>query len=251
MKPMSAQHKRWAAIALLVTALPTAASGQSLFKDSKKLLDKLTGPSSSNQTLSNADIATGLKEALRVGSESVVKQLGTKDGFNADKAIHIPLPKSLRQVKEALGRVGLDSMLSDLELKLNRGAEKATGEVKKLFLQSVDQMSLDDARRILNGPDDAATQYFRRTMNKPLRRKMRPIVSESLTEVGALKAYDDTMASYRKLPLVPDVKSDLVKHVLDKGMDGIFHYIAKEEAAIRKNPVKRTTDILKQVFGAS
>ncbi|HDJ28831.1 MAG TPA: DUF4197 domain-containing protein, partial [Proteobacteria bacterium] len=98
--------------------------------------------------------------------------------------------------------------------------------------------------------DDAATSYFKGKMSKPLAEEMRPIVNESLAQVGAIQSYDNMMGKYKSLPFVPDVKADLTEHVLDKGMDGIFYYIAKEEAAIRQNPVKRTTELLKRVFGA-
>ena len=103
---------------------------------------------------------------------------------------------------------------------------------------------------ILEGPDDAATRYFQVKMSGPLAEEMRPIVDSSLAEVGAIQAYEDTMGQYQKIPLVPDVKADLTGHVVDKGLDGIFHYVAKEEAAIRNNPAKRTTDLLKRVFAS-
>jgi hypothetical protein len=109
-------------------------------------------------------------------------------------------------------------------------------------------MTFEDARGILNGPDDAATQYFRKTMSPDLAEAMRPVVDDSLSEVGAVQSYDRMMGKYADLPFVPDVKADLSDHVVNKGMDGIFYYMAKEEAAIRKDPVKRTTDLLKKVF---
>ena len=103
---------------------------------------------------------------------------------------------------------------------------------------------------IYNGPPDAATRYFQERMSAPLAEEMRPLVAESLAEVGAVQSYDAVMSRYQSLPLVPDVKADLTGHVVDKGMEGIFHYLAREEAAIRQNPAKRTTELLQQVFGA-
>ena len=141
-------------------------------------------------------------------------------------------------------------MLDDLELRLNRAAEMATPKAKELFLQSIKEMTLDDAMGIYKGPDDAATKYFQNKMSHPLAETMRPVVEDSLSQVGAVQSYDTIMEKYRSLPFVPDVKADLTHHVIDKGMDGIFHYLALEEAAIRKNPAKRTTDLLKLVFGS-
>ncbi|NIA19893.1 MAG: DUF4197 family protein [Xanthomonadaceae bacterium] len=209
-----------------------------------------SGGSAASKALSTDEIGSGLKEALRVGSERVVAQLGKTDGFNADPQIHIPLPENLKKVQSALNKVGMSSMVDDLELRLNRAAEAATPKAKKLFGDAIKEMTMDDAKAIYQGPDDAATSYFKGKMSKPLAEEMKPIVEKSLDEVGAIQSYDKVMSKYKSLPFVPDAKADLTNHVLDKGMDGIFYYIAKEEAAIRQNPVKRTTELLQRVFGA-
>jgi hypothetical protein len=112
-------------------------------------------------------------------------------------------------------------------------------------------MSFEDVMNIYNGPDDAATRYFQEKMTPALAGEMKPIVEESLAEVGAVQSYDNVMGQYRAIPFVPDVKADLTTYVIEKGMDGIFHYLAVEEAAIRQNPVKRTTELLQRVFGAN
>ena len=109
-------------------------------------------------------------------------------------------------------------------------------------------MTFEDAKKILNGPKDSATQYFKGKMSKPLSDEMRPVVTKALSQAGAVQAYDSAMGEYGSLPFVPDVKANLTQHVLDLGMSGIFHYLAEEEAAIRTNPVKRTTEILQKVF---
>lgn len=205
---------------------------------------------STGSGLTKDEIGLGLKDALRVGSETVVSQLGREDGFNADPAIHIPLPKSLATAQNWLGKVGMASLLDDLELKLNRAAELATPKAKALFGQAISEMTFDDVMNIYNGPDDSATRYFQGKMSNPLAQEMSPIVSDSLSEVGAIQSYDNAMKEYQAIPFAPDVKADLTTHVVEKGIDGIFHYIAIEEAAIRQNPVKRTTDLLQKVFGA-
>jgi hypothetical protein len=180
----------------------------------------------------------------------VVSQLGRTDGFNLDPAIHTPLPEQFNTVKSLLGKVGMSSMLDDLELKLNRAAEVATPKAKELFTQAISEMTFEDAMNIYNGPDDAATRYFQDKMTPPLTREMQPVVEQSLAEVGAVQSYENVMGEYRAMPFVPDVKTDLTTYVVEKGMDGIFHYMAVEEAAIRQNPAKRTTELLQRVFGA-
>jgi len=214
--------------------------GQELFGTAAKNPDAVT----------TSQIAAGLKEALRVGSDTVVGRLGRLDGFNADPAIHIPLPKSFKTVQSTLKPLGMSHLLDDLELKLNRAAEVATPKAKELFLTSIEQMTMDDVMGIYNGPPDAATRYFRGKMSAPLETEMRPIVDQALAQAGAVQAYDNVMRQYRNMPFVPDVKADLGGYVVEQGMNGIFHYLAQEEAAIRQNPAKRTTELLRTVFGS-
>lgn len=228
----------------------TADAGSSWLDQSKDFLESFGG-SSEKSELTVEDIGAGLKEALRVGSETVVDQLGRVDGFNMDPEIHIPLPKQLSTVKSVLDKVGMSGLLNDLELKLNRAAEVATPKAKELFSKAITEMSFDDVKKIYEGPEDAATQYFRSKMSPGLAKEMEPVIHNSLSQVGAVQAYDDVMKEYRSVPFVPDVKADLTDYVIEKGMGGIFYYMAKEEAAIRANPVKRTTELLKRVFGAN
>ena len=235
-------------IVMISLFLDSANAGNSWFKKGSDLLKNVGGGSTSSG-ITVEEIGAGLKEALWIGSENVVSKLGRTDGFNTDSAVHIPLPKQLGTVKSMLDKVGMSSLLEDLELKLNRAAEVATPKAKKLFAQAITEMSFDDAKTIYKGPEDAATQYFRSKMSPSLAEEMQPVVKDSLAKVQAVQAYDNIMKEYRSLPFVPDVKADLTNHVIEKGMDGIFHYMAKEEADIRQNPAKRTTDILKRVFG--
>ncbi len=204
--------------------------------------------STDNAAPSTVEVGKGLKEALHVGTENVVKRLGSQDGFNKDAKIRIPLPHSLDRVKSILSKVGMSGMLDDLELRLNRAAEKATPPAKKLFWKSITDMTFADVKTIYKGPDDAATQYFKQKMSPSLAKEMKPVVSESMSKVGAVRSYDEVMGKYRSISFVPDVKANLTDYVVEKGMDGIFFYIAREEAAIRKNPAKRTTALLKRVF---
>ena len=216
-----------------------------LFGKAKDLLEQ----SPSGSDLTSAEIGQGLREALRIGTERVVGQLGQTDGFNADPDIHIPLPDSLGRVQSALQAVGMAELADDLELRLNRAAEAATPEAKQLFWDAISQMTLEDAEGILNGADDGATRYFQDKMTGPLSDAMRPVIDESLAEVGAIAAYDRMMGEYSSIPFVPNVKADLTDYALGEALDGIFVYIAREEAAIRANPAKRTTELLQRVFG--
>jgi hypothetical protein len=211
--------------------------------------DGASTETSSVTALNNDQIAAGLKEALEVGTKRVVNTLGRTDGFNASPLVRIPLPRELETVRSTLDRVGMAGTLDDLEVSLNRAAEKATPQAQALFMDAIRDLTLDDVMGIYNGPDDAATQYFRGKMADPLGTSMQPIVADSLDQVGAAQLYEDSMASYNALPMVPKVESDLDGYVVDRALDGIFIYLAREEAAIREDPVKRSTDLLKQVFG--
>jgi hypothetical protein len=145
----------------------------------------------------------------------------------------------------------MDDTLDDLELRLNRAAELATPIAKDLFVQAIKDMTIDDVMAIYKGRDDSATRYFQSTMSDPLATAMQPIVTESLADAGAAQLYSKVMDQYNNVPFVKPVDADLSSYVVDKGMDGIFFYLAREEAAIRQDPAKRTTDLLKRVFGSA
>jgi len=140
--------------------------------------------------------------------------------------IRIPLPSKLEQARDLLTKVGLEGELDELEVRLNRAAESATPQAKALFTNAIKEMSFDD-----------------------IPTAMEPIISSSLLEVGALKQYDDLIKDYKKIPFVPDLKADLTEHVINGSLNGVFYYLAEQEAAIRKDPVKQTTELLKRVFG--
>lgn len=215
--------------------------------DKKKSGDKKT---TSSKSLSTNEIGEGLKEALKVGTRTVVNQLGKKDGFYGDKAIFIPLPEKLNGAKQLLQKFGMGDVANNLEKQLNRAAEIATPKAKELFIKSIEDMTLKDVMDIYNGPNDSATRYFKSQMTPELKKEMQPIIDQSLAKVGALQAYDKFIGKYKDLPFVPNVKADLSSYVMERSLDGIFHYVAEEEIAIRKDPLKRTTNILKRVFGS-
>lgn len=212
-----------------------------------------SGGGSLGSSLSTGDIAAGLREALRVAADKVTRQLGRSDGFNADPAVHIPLPEKLETVKKGLALAGQSALVDDLELKLNRAAEAATPKAKQIFWDAVQKMTLDDARGILNGPSDAATQYFKRTMTPDLKTAMRPVVDQTVSQSGAVQSYNSMAGAAKSLPMLGNAlqagPAMLTDHVLEKALGGIFGYLGQEEAGIRSDPAKRSTDLLRKVFG--
>lgn len=206
--------------------------------------------SSDSGVLNTDDITRGLKEALATGSSAVVSQLGQSSGFSADPKIRIPLPNSLIKARDLASKVGLAGSFDDLELKLNEAAEQATPKAKELFLSAIRSMSVEDAKGILQGPDNAATEYFRGKTGESLQTQMRPIVDQALAQVGAVSSFNQLLDKYNNIPFAPKVDADLTGHVVEQGSDGIFYYLAEEEKAIRENPLKRTSEILQRVFGS-
>ena len=235
-------------IMALLTAQPVAADG--LFKRLKASLLGSKPPAGATTRLSVGEVGEGLKEALRVGTGNVVANLGQFDGFYTDEIAHIPLPDNLRRPRDLLRKIGMGRLADNLEEKLNRAAEVATPRAKAIFWQAIRDMTLEDVMGIYNGPDDSATRYFQAKMTPALIAEMRPVIEASMSEVGVVRAYDDFAGQYNNIPFVPDLKGDLIDHVMTGTLDGIFYYVAREEAAIRRDPVARTTDILRKVFGA-
>lgn len=196
------------------------------------------------------DIAAGLTEALVVGTERVVDQLGKPGGFLDDPKARIPLPGPLEQAQGALRMAGMSGLVDDLEVRMNRAAEQATPIAKDLIIQAIEGLSFQDAMGILKGPNDSATRYLERKTSKPLAQKMRPIVDEALADAGAVQAFESVAGEYQSLPFIGGALDvDLSGHVVSYAEKAIFGYLGQEEAAIRTNPAARTTDLLRSVFG--
>jgi hypothetical protein len=194
-------------------------------------------------SMSQSEIGVGLRDALKLGVKRTVAQLGKADGYNADPSIHIPLPSALAKTRNVLNLAGAGGLLDDLELKMNRAAEKAAPKAFDIFADAISRMSFDDAKAIASGSQDAATQYLKRTTTQPLMEAFRPIVESSLNEVGAVQSYNGVT---RRVPIAG---FNLTDFALEKSLNGLFHYIAQEESAIRTNPAARSTDILRKIFG--
>ena len=239
---------------LMLASGPVLAQGN-LLDQGRQLLQQ-SAPSSSGSGLTNQQADSGLREALKVATQKTVAQLGKSGGYLDDKAVHIPLPGYLETAKKGLGAVGAGGMLDDLETRMNHAAEDAAAKAYPIFADAISKMSVSDAKAIVTGPNDAATQYFKRTTSRQLTAEFRPIVDKALSETGAMQAYkasESKLASSSPLGSLAGASGaqnfNLTDFTVGKGLDGLFHYIAQQEAEIRTNPAARTTALLKQVFG--
>ena len=196
------------------------------------------------------DVAAALTEALVVGTERVVAQLGMPGGFLDDPKARIPLPGALERAQGALRMAGMSGLVDDLEVRMNRAAEQATPLAKDLIIGAICDLSFEDAMGILKGPEDSATRYLERRTAEPLAQQMRPIVDGALADAGAVQALESVAGEYRSLPFVGGALDvDLTGHVVGYAEEAIFGYLAREEAAIRSDPAARTTELLRSVFG--
>ncbi len=200
-------------------------------------------------SLSDAKIGSGLKEALKVGTENAVNFTGKKDGFFLNQAIKILMPEKLRTFEKGLRAVGYGPQVDEFVLSMNRAAEKASPFAKQIFWDAIGEMTFDDARKILSGNDTAATDYFRGKTTGKLTDVFKPIVSNSMNEVGVTRQYKELVGRYESIPFVKKESFDLDHYVVTKALGGLFHVVGEEETKIRKNPTARTTDLLKEVFG--
>ncbi len=194
-------------------------------------------------------MVSGLKEALAVGTENAVKSVSQIDGYFGNQMIKILVPEKIRKVADILRMAGYQKEVDEFILSMNRAAEKAAPRAASYFKDAVREMTFEDAARILNGGDTAATQYFRGKTQEKLYVAFYPVVSARMNEVGAPRAYKDMMGKYESLPFVSKESVDLDHYVTNKALDGLFYMIGQEEKKIRTDPAARVTDLLKEVFG--
>ena len=200
--------------------------------------------------LSNADASSGLKEALIQGADKAVAELGAVDGFFKNPQVKIPLPDSLKKADKAMHMFGMGKQADELVLRMNRAAEAAVPEAKALLVDSVKKMSVTDAKNILTGGDDAATQYFKKTTSGPMAEKFLPIVKKATEDVKLAQQYDKFAATGVKYGLVNKDQANLEQYVTQKTLDGVYLMMAREEKAIRANPMGQASGLLQKVFGA-
>ena len=200
--------------------------------------------------LSNADASSGLKEALIQGAGKAVGKLGAVDGFLGNPKVKIPLPDSLEKAENAMRLLGKGKQVDELVLRMNRAAEAAVPEAKTLLVDSVKKMSVDDAKNILTGSEDAATQYFKKTTSGPMAEKFLPIVKKATEDVKLAQQYNKFAGIGARYGLVSKEQTNLEQYVTQKTLDGVYLMMAEEEKAIRKDPMGQASSLLKKVFGA-
>ena len=200
--------------------------------------------------ISNQDATGGLKDALVLAAGTAVGKLGVPDGFFKNPEVKIPLPDSLKKTEKGLRLLGMGKQADELVLRMNRAAEEAVPEAKALLVDSVKQMTVQDAKNILTGGDDAATQYFRKTTSKPLAEKFLPIVQKATENVQLAQQYNKFAETGAKFGLVKKDQANLEQYVTQKALDGLYLMMAEEEKAIRKDPLGQTSSLIKKVFGA-
>ena len=200
--------------------------------------------------LSNKESSSGIKEALVKGAETAVSQLGKPNGFMGDARVRIPLPSSLQQAEGMMRQFGMGKQADELIETMNRAAELAVVEAKPILVNAVRNMSFDDAKAILTGGEDAATQYFRRTTSAPIGEKFLPVVKKATAKVQLADKYNQYAGKAAKFGLIDAKDANLDTYVTQKALDGLYLLIAEKEKAIRKDPVGAGSALLKTVFGA-
>ncbi len=211
------------------------------------LIDLPQGPATL-RGLDDPTIASGLKEALSIGTKNAVGLVSQLNGYFGNDAIKILLPDKVQQAAEFLGKLGYQKQVDEFIQSMNRAAEKAAPKAASHFAEAIRGMGIADARKILAGTDRAATDYFQSRTSAQLYAAFKPAISESMGQVGVTRAYQAMIGKIPAFSLVKPDSVDLDHHVTAKALDGLFHMVGEEEAKIRANPVARTTDLLKKVF---
>ncbi|HWJ26803.1 MAG TPA: DUF4197 domain-containing protein [Flavisolibacter sp.] len=227
----------------------------------KKLFDNATHKDSTGKTglqkvfqngtktsLSSEEIANGLKEALSVGANNAGQKLSAVDGFFKDAAIKILMPPEAQKVEATLRKMGMGKLVDNAILSMNRAAEDAAKQAAPIFVNAIKQMTIQDAVGILKGSDTAATVYLKGKTTASLTEAFRPVIENSLKKVDATKYWNTVFSTYNKFS-IQKVNPDLAAFVTEKSLSGIFYQVGTEEQKIRKDPVARSTDLLKKVFG--
>lgn len=210
------------------------------------LLEAATTPGSS---ITSEQATLGLKEALTIGLTKGANAVSVKDGYFKNQAIKVLFPEKAIKVKNTIEKIpGGNLLVENVVEKLNRAAEDAARGAKPIFIGAIKKMTIQDAMGILMGDDRAATSYLERTTTNELYSAFNPVIKNSLSKVKALNAWEDIIKKYNQIPLVQKVNPSLDDYVTEKAMSGLFYMVAKEETAIRKDPLKRTSDLLKRVF---
>ena len=199
--------------------------------------------------LDDSTIASGLKDALSVGTKNAVGLVSKLNGYFGNQAIKILLPDNIQKAAELAGKLGYQKQVDDFIITMNRAAEKAAPKAASYFAGAIKEMSIEDARKTLSGGDTAATEYFKSKTSSKLYDEFKPSVTQSMNQVGVARTYNAMMAKVPSVPFVKPESVDLDHYVTTKALDGLFYMVGQEEQKIRTNPMAQTTDLLKKVFG--
>ncbi len=203
-----------------------------------------------NPSQGKKKMVKGLKTALEKGAKESVKALNQKNGYYKDELVKIPFPPKAEKMADKLRSNGMGGKVDDLVKKLNRAAEDAAEKAKPIFLDAITGMSVKNAVDILNGGDTAATHYFRQKTSNSLFKAFQPDIKQSLEDVGAQRAWESVSSAYNKVAMFSDpVETDLSAYTTNRALEGLFFKIKQEEQSIRKDPMARTSKVLKDVFG--
>lgn len=249
---MKLKKRSYLAISIAVLLLAGSAQGgwQDLLKSAGEVLGEQKSSPAVSSLLSDDQVIGGLKEALIVGAEKAIEILSQQGGYLNDAEVRIPLPGVLDSIAKGVRSLGQGALVDEFERTMNSAAEKAVPETLSLFSQAIREMSLDDARGILNGGETAATDYFRRKSSQQLAAAVLPIVQQATRQAGVTASYKELIGRAGFLGGLVDMKAlDLDQHVTNKALDGLFFKLAEQEQMIRQDPLARTTDLLKSVFG--
>lgn len=228
-----------------ITGSSKSADTSSASNTKKSLKDLVSGVKSGG--LTTDEIAAGLKEALSVGAEQSGKKLSALDGYFGNAAIKVLMPEEAKKVEQKLRSVGLGKQVDQAILSMNRAAEDAAKSAAPIFINAIKQMTIQDAMGILKGGDLAATNYLKDKTTASLTESFRPVIEQSLKKVDATKYWNTVFTTYNQFSK-EKVNTDLSAYVTEKALSGIFYQVGEEEKKIRKDPMARTSEILKKVF---
>jgi hypothetical protein len=233
-------------LALVVIVGPAWGQLEGIIKQFPQIPQLPGAPASGS--LGDVKIGQALKEALQVGTSNAVSLTGRVDGYLKNAAIKILMPEKLQSLDRGLRLVGYGSQIDELVIGMNRAAEKAAPGAKQIFWDAIGDMSIDDARHILDGSKTAATDYFKGKTTPRLTTAFRPVVEKSMGQVGVTRQYQDLLGRAKSIPFLDTEAFDLDHYVVGRALDGLFHVVGEQEAKIRTNPAARTTELLREVF---
>lgn len=228
--------------------ITSSSCGQNL-RDLKKQAEDKLKETQVQSGFSEEEAGKALKEALSNGASKGAELVSKTDGYFGNPKIKIPFPPDAKKVEDKLRSLGLNKECDDVILSLNRAAEDAGSSAKAIFLQAIQDMTITDAINIVKGGDNAGTEFLKSKTRNALVEAFKPIIKTSLDKVGATKNWEFVITRYNKIPLVEKVNPDLVQYATEKAIDGLFIQVAEEELLIRKDPMARTSELLKKVFG--